>query len=84
MAFPVHNDFRQSLRTLRDLPLGFERNLGQASPSVRFLARGDGYFLYLDGGEFVIEFMNPADRGASGSPSMSRLSEQNPMWNLKE
>src|ERR1700730_6374114 len=32
MAFPVQNDFRQSLRTLRDLPLGFERNLGQASP----------------------------------------------------
>ena len=61
MAFPVQNDFRQSLRTLRDLPLGFERNLGQASPIVRFLARGDGYFLYLNDGEFVVEFMNPAD-----------------------
>ena len=61
MAFPVQNDFRQSLRTLRDLPLGFERNLGQASPGVRFLTHGDGYFLYLNGGEFVIAFMNPAD-----------------------
>jgi hypothetical protein len=38
MAFPVQNNFRQSLRTLIDLPLGFERNLGQAGPIVRFLA----------------------------------------------
>ncbi len=32
-----------------DLPLSFEPNRGQADPSVRFLARGDGYTAYLTG-----------------------------------
>jgi hypothetical protein len=43
------------------LPLGFEQNLGQASPTFGFLARGNGYFLYLGNGEFVIEFTDPGD-----------------------
>jgi hypothetical protein len=59
IAFPLQNDSRESLRTLQNfasLPLAFEQNLGQADPTVGFLARADGYFLYLGGGEFVIEF----------------------------
>src|SRR5882724_11259322 len=63
-AFPLQNDFRRSLRTLQNLAyltLGFEQNLGQASPTFGFLARANGYFLYLGNGEFVIEFTDPGD-----------------------
>src|SRR5580704_9427971 len=40
-AFPLQNDFRRSLRILQNLaylPLGFEQNMGQASPTFGFLA----------------------------------------------
>jgi hypothetical protein len=33
------------------LPLSFEANLGQAAQRVQFLARGQGYGLYLGSGE---------------------------------
>jgi len=63
-ASPLQNDFRQSFRASQNLtylPLGFEQNLGQVSPTFGFLARANGYFLYLGNGEFVIEFTDPGD-----------------------
>lgn len=38
------------------LPMGFERNLGQAEDSVRFLSRGPGYSLYLSRGGMLLAF----------------------------
>lgn len=38
----------------RDLPLAFEPNMGQADPSVQFLARGPGYGLFIASNEVNI------------------------------
>ena len=45
------------------LPLTFEPNLGQADPSVKFLARGRGYGLFLTPSETVFVLV-PSDRAA--------------------
>src|ERR1700722_20798139 len=61
-AFPLQYDFRQPIQTsqkLSSLPLGFEQNLGQANPTIGFLARADGYSLYLGKGEVTIEITGP-------------------------
>ena len=39
---------RIPVQSLGDLPLGFEANRGQTDASVKFLARGKGYSLFLD------------------------------------
>ena len=41
-------------RPARTLPLEFEANVGQADPSVRFLARGRGYGLFVTPAETVL------------------------------
>jgi hypothetical protein len=38
----------------RSLPLGFEANQGQTAEEVKFLARGNGYSLFLTGNEAVL------------------------------
>ena len=35
------------------LPMRFEPNVGQSDPRVRFLARGNGYTLFLSARKFV-------------------------------
>lgn len=40
----------------------FEQNLGQADASVRYLARGHGYALFLTASEAVLTLAGPADR----------------------
>ncbi len=47
------------------LPLSFEANQGQASKSVRFLARGQGYGLYLTSEEAVLTLHKTGTRGAA-------------------
>jgi hypothetical protein len=43
------------------VPLSFEANQGQTDPQVKFLARGQGYTLFLTGrGEAVLTLGNPA------------------------
>ncbi len=44
------------------LPLNFEPNEGQTDSSVKFLARGDGYILFLTNAEAVLAF-HPAQTG---------------------
>lgn len=43
---------------LSDLPLAFEKNLGQVDSRVRFLALGPGYRLYLAPEEAIIRFLD--------------------------
>ncbi len=45
-----------------NLPLTFEANRGQSDPSVRYLARGDGYALFLTPTEAVLSLRAPAQR----------------------
>jgi hypothetical protein len=47
------------LRTYSNLPLSFERNDGQADPSMKFKSRGKGYTLFLTPTEAVIALRTP-------------------------
>jgi hypothetical protein len=46
------------------LPLSFERNQGQTDPRVKFLARGNGYTLFLAPTEAILALRKP-DQGSS-------------------
>jgi hypothetical protein len=45
---------RPRIENLNKLPLAFERNQGQTSSQVKFLAHGQGYTLFLTSGEAVL------------------------------
>jgi len=51
------------------LPISFEAKRGQADSSVKFLARGRGYGLYLARGEAVLAFHAP-------QPAMARFADE--------
>jgi uncharacterized repeat protein (TIGR01451 family) len=54
------------------LPLIFERNEGQSSPTVRFLARGSGYGLFLTGQEAVLALQSSVPSLRSGQAKYGR------------
>jgi Beta-propeller repeat len=45
------------------LPLGFEPNVGQTDPDVKFLARGRSYALFLTAQEAVLTLSKPVEDG---------------------
>src|SRR5260221_12949293 len=52
--------------------LGFEPNMGQTDPQVKYLARGNGYTLFLTSKEAVLSLAAPAKahrKGAQPEPS---------------
>jgi uncharacterized protein (TIGR03437 family) len=53
-AVPPSQSPASAAALYRDLPLAFEPNVGQADPSVRFLARGAGYGIFLTSNEVTI------------------------------
>ena len=65
------------------LPLAFEQNRGQFDPAVRFLARGEGYSLFLTDAGAVFSLAGPASHAtvrmkftkASDSPSVQPLDQ---------
>ena len=61
-------DLRGRVRaSLSALPLGFEANQGETDPQVKYMARGDGYTLFLTQNEavFAVDSFSPADGSAS-------------------
>src|SRR5438045_901909 len=55
------------------LPLQFEANRGQTDKDVRFLARGQGYSLYLTSGEAVLVLSKKRDAQASAKSVALRM-----------
>jgi hypothetical protein len=51
------------------LPLGFEENRGQSDPSVRYLARGPGYTVFLTESETVLVLRGETGDGRSEARS---------------
>jgi len=47
--------------TYAALPLAFEANQGQVDPQVKYLARGNGYTLFLTANDAVISLYSPAE-----------------------
>ncbi len=60
---------------LSGLPLVFEANRGQTDPQVRYLARGDGYGLYLSGKEAVLTLQSSATHSSVVRMRMARAAE---------
>lgn len=58
---------------LRELPLRFEPNRGQAHPAAEFVARGDGYFLFLARTEVVLSLGGPPAPSAGGGAAAVRM-----------
>ncbi len=67
-----------------NLPLSFEANRGQFDPRVRYAARGEGFILFLTGGEAVFS-LSGAGANATvrmrfpGSPGPCRLDPLDPL-----
>jgi hypothetical protein len=65
---------RQSARlraSLETLPLAFEANQGQSDPQVKYMARGNGYTVFLTGNDTVFELQSASRTAASrGTPNM--------------
>jgi hypothetical protein len=65
------------------LPLSFEPNEGQTDPQVKFLARGNGYSLYLTSREAILSLHTgvPANYGEPRSRSRARTKRACPAKN---
>ena len=59
------------------LPLSFEANEGQTDPQVDFIARGNGYTLFLTDGEAVLALRKPSTPGEDlkGTEFLARWDE---------
>ena len=76
IASETHSREAAAAHLARDygrLPMSFESNQGQASTSVRFLARGQGYGLYLTSDEAVLTLHKTGTRGVPRSRRMARF-----------
>ncbi len=56
---------REARDQLRNRPLAFEENRGQTDSRVRFLARGEGYLLFLTPSEAVVRLRSLQGEAAS-------------------
>jgi RHS repeat-associated protein len=66
------NPNAQITQNYGQMPLIFEKNVGQTDPSVQFLAHGPGYTLFLTGTEAVMS-LQESGVGNQGSGSSSQL-----------
>jgi hypothetical protein len=75
---------RPRIENLNKLPLAFERNQGQTSSQVKFLAHGQGYTLFLTSGEAVLALHKASAKsgvlrvkllGANPAPDVSGMDE---------
>ncbi|HWQ32611.1 MAG TPA: SBBP repeat-containing protein [Blastocatellia bacterium] len=64
----AHSDSSRWQQAYSRLPLSFEASHGQAAAPVKFLARGDGYRIFLTATEAVLTLRN-----AGGEPATLRL-----------
>ncbi len=51
---------QRALAAYGNLPLAFEPNQGQTDPQVKYMARGNGYTLFLTNQEAVLSLLGPA------------------------
>ncbi|MSU63748.1 MAG: hypothetical protein EXS31_15330 [Pedosphaera sp.] len=65
--------------SLLRMPLHFEANRGQTDPSVQFLARGQGYSLFLTPTEAVLKLSPSSEAGEHTRPRVSRDAPRVPL-----
>jgi Domain of unknown function DUF11/Beta-propeller repeat len=71
---PTVPSTRQVLATYSQLPMTFEPNQGQTDASVRFLARGGGYSLYLTADEAILALQHSGSDTRTGTVRTSAVS----------
>lgn len=71
---PSKHGPQQVLATYSHLPLMFEPNRGQTDARVKFLARGNGYALYLTAREAVLSLQESAVNAQHPAPRISVVS----------
>lgn len=62
----AHESNRPAITSLSHLPLMFEPNVGQTDPSVKFIARGAGYSLFLNSEGAVLALQHGHDAAHTG------------------
>ncbi len=79
-----HAKAKAARKAYGDLPLSFEQNRGQVDSRVKFLARGNGYTLFLTSAEAVLKVRAPSKSysvlrirldGASPNPRVSGVDQ---------
>jgi hypothetical protein len=69
---PISNEQRSRVRaSLGALPLAFEANQGQSDPQVKYMARGNGYTLFLTGDEAVFAVQSSSMSNPTSNPKTS-------------
>jgi hypothetical protein len=63
----------QAASAYAQLPLSFEANRGQTDPQVNYVARGNGYSLFLMPSEAVLNFGQESGTGGQGSQEVLRM-----------
>jgi hypothetical protein len=63
---------RELLQEFANLPLRFDLNTGQAEPTVKFVAHGPGYAVFLTDGEVVFSLRNPSGEIAQNKATRRR------------
>src|SRR5215475_12349543 len=66
-----------ALKRYGQLPLSFEANRGQTDARVKFLARGQGFALFLTGNEAVLDLRKPIQK-ANGKRQSANLALRSP------
>lgn len=69
---PIKSDQARLRETYGRLPLRFEANDGQTNRQVKFLARGDGYNLFLTSQEAVLTLRGNQKMGAADADAANR------------
>ena len=64
---------QQAVASFGHLPLIFEPNQGQTHPSVKFLAHGTGYGIFLTQNEAVLTLHRPAGKNSAAQLSVVRM-----------
>ncbi|HEX7957350.1 MAG TPA: SBBP repeat-containing protein, partial [Pyrinomonadaceae bacterium] len=71
-AAPTFEEAARARQAFGELPLQFEANRGQTDSSVKFLARGDGYNLFLTPNEAVLD-LRRRDAAGAGERAVLRV-----------
>ena len=70
---PLTEQHKDAATKFGDLPLAFERNVGQTDPSVEFMAHGGGGVFYFSPSEVVLSLERPNDPSTNINGHVSQV-----------
>jgi hypothetical protein len=72
---PAPQNRARTLTSMASLPLAFEQNQGQIDPRVKYMARGNGYTVFLTAHDAVFALHSLQSRGKSAAPKALHTTE---------